>query len=101
MPSVKALRRPDEYGTRAEPSDGEFVAAVIRLHARLHGELRALAGGTGRAQGSGCQEEDAVIRAYCAAYGVAAPEPPARGVCRRASWTDMITSSRSDPVSGS
>ncbi len=87
MPSVKALRRPDEYGTRAEPSDGEFVAAVIRLHERLHGELRALARGDGRAEGSRYHDEDAVIRAYCAAYGVAAPEPPARGVSRSRSGT--------------
>lgn len=74
MPIVTELRRPTECGNCAEPSDGEFVAAVIRLHERLRAELRVLAGGAGRATGSVEHDEDAVIRAYCASYGVAAPE---------------------------
>ncbi len=78
MPIVTELRRPAACGTRAEPSDGEFVAAVIRVHERIRKELRALAHGEVRAPGSAEHDEDAVIRAYCASYGVAAPNGSSR-----------------------
>lgn len=83
MIGVKELRRPDDRGRGAGPSDEEFVVAVIRIHERLHANLRALALGGGRVLDPVDPGEGEVIRAYCAAHGVEAPEYPAREVGRR------------------
>lgn len=54
----------------ADPTDAEFVDAVIHTHERIRSELQALSRGASRPGDDGTAEDAEIIRAYCLSHGV-------------------------------
>lgn len=61
---LEALRRPDE------PTDEEFVNAVIQTHERIRSRLRTLAGDRISRDAGEASAEAKIIRAYNLSHGI-------------------------------
>ena len=53
-----------------DPTDEEFVDAVIRMHERIRSQLQAFSRGARRPESDAAVEAADIIRAYCLSYGV-------------------------------
>lgn len=65
---LEALRKLDE------PTDEEFVGAVIHTHERIRSKLRALSHGTSVRDRDWAFDDAEIIRAYSLSHGVEAGE---------------------------
>jgi hypothetical protein len=76
---LETLRSP------GQPSDEDFVNAVIRTHERIRSKLRALGRDKAPRDAGGASEESAIIRAYFRLHGVETRRTQG-DPCREPSW---------------